>query len=177
MRRGSGLEKRSAKTYHDQYGLDVRIGRLFNSHVPSLRAEGFQGRTVARFLLQSFKGEDVTVFGDGSQTMSFCYAADTVTGLLRLTGKEDWRGRLLTLEAWWRRRLSAEVLSRMRSGRAWFRKLNLSHIDGLDSHLIHVGEDVSVAGEEGGSLHLSRGDMERVKIVEFSGTPMFLVEV
>src|SRR5712692_5515699 len=39
-----------------------------------------------------------------------------------------------------RRRLSDEVLSRMRSGRAWFRKLNLSHIDGLDSHLIHVGE-------------------------------------
>ncbi len=77
------------KAYYDQYGLDVRIGRLFNSYGPRLRAEGFYGRAVSRFLLQSFNGEDVTVFGDGSQTRSFCYVADTVTGLLRLSGKEE----------------------------------------------------------------------------------------
>ena len=80
------------KAYHDQYGLDVRIGRLFNSYGPRLRAEGFYGRAVSRFFLQSLKGEGVTVFGDGSQTRSFCYVADMVTGLLRLAGKEKLAG-------------------------------------------------------------------------------------
>lgn len=70
------------KAYRDQYGIDARIARIFNSYGPRLRAEGFYGRVVSRFLLQALKGEDLTVYGDGSQTRSFCYVTDTVTGLL-----------------------------------------------------------------------------------------------
>jgi UDP-glucuronate decarboxylase len=85
------------KAYHDQYGLDVRIGRLFNSYGPRLRAEGFYGRVVSRFLLQAFRGDDVTVFGDGSQTRSFCYVADTITGLLRLVAKDGVSGHAVNI--------------------------------------------------------------------------------
>ncbi len=85
------------KAYHDQYGLDVRIGRLFNSYGPRLRAEGFYGRVVSRFLLQSFAGDNVTVFGDGSQTRSFCYVADTIIGLLRLVVKDGLSGEAVNI--------------------------------------------------------------------------------
>ena len=85
------------KAYHDQYGLDVRIGRLFNSYGPRLRAEGFYGRAVSRFFLQSLKGKGVTVFGDGSQTRSFCYVSDTVTGILRLAGKDKLAGEAVNI--------------------------------------------------------------------------------
>src|SRR3989449_9893268 len=85
------------KAYHDQYGLDVRIGRLFNSYGPRLRPDGLYGRVVSRFILQSLKGEDLTVFGDGSQTRSFCYVTDTVTGLLRLAGKDKLAGEAVNI--------------------------------------------------------------------------------
>src|SRR5205823_1157223 len=77
------------KAYHDQYDIDVRIARIFNSYGPRLRAEGFYGRVVSRFILQSLKGEDLTVFGDGSQTRSFCYVTDTVNGLVSQMGDEE----------------------------------------------------------------------------------------
>ena len=85
------------KAYHDQYEIDVRIARIFNSYGPRLRAEGFYGRVVSRFILQSLKGEDLTVFGDGSQTRSFCYVTDTVTGLLAQIRDEGRRGDVLNL--------------------------------------------------------------------------------
>ncbi len=85
------------KAYHDEYGLDVRIARIFNSYGPRLRAEGFYGRVVSRFILQSLKGEDLTVFGDGSQTRSFCYVTDTVSGLVSQTGNEERSGDILNL--------------------------------------------------------------------------------
>ncbi len=74
------------KAYHDQYGVDVRIGRLFNSYGPRLRPDGLYGRVVSRFIMQAQHGDDITVFGDGSQTRSFCYVADSVTGILRFSG-------------------------------------------------------------------------------------------
>ncbi len=74
------------KAYHDQYGLDVRIARLFNSYGPRLRAEGLYGRVISRFILQAVRGDDITVFGDGSQTRSFCYVTDTVSGSLLFMG-------------------------------------------------------------------------------------------
>jgi len=77
------------KAYHDQYEIDVRIARIFNSYGPRLRAEGFYGRVVSRFILQSLKCEDLTVFGDGSQTRSFCYVTDTVSGLLAQMGNAE----------------------------------------------------------------------------------------
>src|SRR5205807_8002096 len=71
---------------HDQYGLDVRIARLFNSYGPRLRAEGLYGRVISRFILQALQGEDITVFGDGSQTRSFSYVTDTVSASLLFMG-------------------------------------------------------------------------------------------
>src|SRR3989304_4668975 len=85
------------KAYCDQYGLDVRIARIFNSYGPRLRAEGFYGRVVARFMLQALRGENLTVFGDGSQTRSFCYVTDTVTGLLQLVSMEGVKWQLLNI--------------------------------------------------------------------------------
>jgi UDP-glucuronate decarboxylase len=85
------------KAYQDQYGMDVRIARIFNSYGPRLRAEGFYGRVVSRFILQSLKGEDLTVFGDGSQTRSFCYMAGTVTGLLLMMAREGLDGDVFNL--------------------------------------------------------------------------------
>jgi UDP-glucuronate decarboxylase len=85
------------KAYADEYGVDVRIGRIFNSYGPRLRAEGFYGRVVSRFLMQSLKGDDVTVFGDGSQTRSFCYVSDTIIGLLRLVAKEGVSGEAVNI--------------------------------------------------------------------------------
>jgi UDP-glucuronate decarboxylase len=85
------------KAYADEYGVDVRIGRIFNSYGPRLRAEGFYGRVVSRFLLQAFKGDDVTVFGDGSQTRSFCYVTDTINGLLRLVAKDGVSGEAINI--------------------------------------------------------------------------------
>jgi len=85
------------KAYHDQYEIDVRIARIFNSYGPRLRAEGFYGRVVSRFILQSLNRENLTVFGDGSQTRSFCYVTDTVSGLLAQIGEEERSGDVLNL--------------------------------------------------------------------------------
>ncbi len=62
-----------------------------------MRAEGFYGRVVSCFLLQALKGEDLTVFGDGSQTRSFCYVTDTVSGLVLLSSKENLNGDVLNV--------------------------------------------------------------------------------
>jgi UDP-glucuronate decarboxylase len=85
------------KAYSDEYGVEVRIGRIFNSYGPRLRAEGFYGRVVSRFLLQALRGDNVTVFGDGSQTRSFCYVTDTIIGLLRLVAKEGLSGEAVNI--------------------------------------------------------------------------------
>ncbi len=85
------------KAYGGQYGVDVRIGRLFNSYGPRLRADGSYGRVVSRFILQSLRGEDVTVFGDGSQTRSFCYVTDTVAGLMRLIQRDSLAGEAMNI--------------------------------------------------------------------------------
>lgn len=85
------------KAYLDQYGVDVRIARIFNSYGPRLRAEGLYGRVVSRFILQALNGEEVTVFGDGSQTRSFCYVTDTVSGLVDFISKETYPGGALNI--------------------------------------------------------------------------------
>ena len=85
------------KAYDDQYGLDVRIGRLFNSYGPRSRAEGPYGRVVSRFIIQVLHGDNITIFGDGSQTRSFCYVSDTITGILLLTGPGQKATRVLNI--------------------------------------------------------------------------------
>ena len=68
--------------YHRARGLDVRILRIFNTFGPRMRIE--DGRAVTNFICQAIRGEDLTVYGDGSQTRSFCYITDLVEGILKL---------------------------------------------------------------------------------------------
>jgi UDP-glucuronate decarboxylase len=68
--------------YRTEHALDIRIARLFNSYGPRLRPG--DGRVVSNFIVQALAGEPLTVYGDGSQTRSFCYVGDTVEGLLKL---------------------------------------------------------------------------------------------
>jgi dTDP-glucose 4,6-dehydratase len=69
-------------TYHREYGLDVRIARIFNTYGPRMRHD--DGRVITNFLNQALAGEPITIYGDGSQTRSFCYVDDEVDGLLAL---------------------------------------------------------------------------------------------
>ena len=68
--------------YHRTHGVDTRVARIFNTYGPRMRAD--DGRVVPSFICQALRGEDLTVFGDGTQTSSFCYVSDTVRGLVRL---------------------------------------------------------------------------------------------
>ena len=68
--------------YHRHHGLDTRIVRIFNTYGPRMRLR--DGRAVPAFMTQALRHEDVTVFGDGTQTRSFCYVSDLVDGVLRL---------------------------------------------------------------------------------------------
>jgi dTDP-glucose 4,6-dehydratase len=68
--------------YHTFHGLQTRIVRIFNTYGPRMRLD--DGRALPAFMSQALKGEDITVFGDGSQTRSFCYVGDLVEGIYRL---------------------------------------------------------------------------------------------
>lgn len=68
--------------YHRTHGVDTRVARIFNTYGPRMRAE--DGRVVPSFICQALGGRDLTVFGDGTQTRSFCFVSDTVNGLVKL---------------------------------------------------------------------------------------------
>jgi dTDP-glucose 4,6-dehydratase len=68
--------------YHRTHGVETRIVRIFNTHGPRMRLN--DGRVVPNFIAQALRGEPMTVYGDGSQTRSFCYVSDLVEGLVRL---------------------------------------------------------------------------------------------
>src|SRR5882757_394272 len=68
--------------YHNFHGLETRIVRIFNTYGPRMRLN--DGRALPAFIGQALRGEDLTVFGDGSQTRSFCYVDDQVEGIYRL---------------------------------------------------------------------------------------------
>ncbi len=76
--------KRCAETlffdYHRQHGLDIKVARIFNTYGPRMNAA--DGRVVSNFIVQALQGEDITIYGDGSQTRSFCYVDDLVQGFL-----------------------------------------------------------------------------------------------
>lgn len=69
--------------YHRYYGVDTRMVRIFNTYGPRLQPT--DGRVISNLMMQALLGEDLTVFGDGSQTRSFCYVADLIEGILRLS--------------------------------------------------------------------------------------------
>lgn len=82
--------KRAAETlfadYHRQHGVDVRIVRIFNTYGPRMHPN--DGRVVSNFIIQALKGEDISIYGDGSQTRSFCYVDDLVEGCIRLMNQD-----------------------------------------------------------------------------------------
>ena len=81
--------KRCAETlffdYHRQHGLDIKVARIFNTYGPKMHPN--DGRVVSNFIVQALHGEDITIYGDGNQTRSFCYVDDLIDGLLKLMAR------------------------------------------------------------------------------------------
>lgn len=87
--------KRAAETlfmdYHRTNGVNIRLVRIFNTYGP--RMHPFDGRVISNFIRQALTGEEITIFGDGSQTRSFCYRDDLIEGMLRMmNGPDDFVG-------------------------------------------------------------------------------------
>lgn len=86
--------KRIAETlcysYREMYNIQVGIVRIFNTYGPRMRAD--DGRVVSNFILQALKGKDITIYGDGYQTRSFCYIDDLINGLQRMMAAENFFG-------------------------------------------------------------------------------------
>ena len=78
--------KRCAETlffdYHRQHNLDIKVARIFNTYGPNMNVA--DGRVVSNFIVQALQGDDITIYGDGSQTRSFCYSSDLITGIINL---------------------------------------------------------------------------------------------
>jgi UDP-glucuronate decarboxylase len=83
--------------YKMEHGLDVRIARIFNTYGPRMRAEGVYGRVIPRFIEQALSNKPLTIFGDGTQTRSFCYVTDQIEGLLRLAFVENGSGTVVNI--------------------------------------------------------------------------------
>ncbi len=82
--------KRCAETlffdFHQQYGVDIKIARIFNTYGPRMRPD--DGRVVSNFIVQALTGNDITIYGDGTQTRSFCFVDDLIDGFVRLMESE-----------------------------------------------------------------------------------------
>jgi UDP-glucuronate decarboxylase len=76
--------------YHRQNRVDIKIVRIFNTFGPRMLPN--DGRVVSNFIVQALKGEDITVYGEGSQTRSFCYVDDLIDGVIRMMGSENFIG-------------------------------------------------------------------------------------
>ena len=83
--------KRCAETlffdYQRQHGLKIKVARIFNTYGPNMNVD--DGRVVSNFVVQALRNQDITVYGNGSQTRSFCYINDLVDGLIRLMNSPD----------------------------------------------------------------------------------------
>ncbi len=83
--------KRVAETlffdYHRQHNVDIKVIRIFNTYGPNMNS--CDGRVVSNFIVQALKGEDITIYGDGSQTRSFCYVDDLVDGMYRMMNSRN----------------------------------------------------------------------------------------
>lgn len=82
-------------TYHRFHDVDARIVRIFNTYGPRMRLD--DGRVIPNFSAQAFRGEDITVYGDGSQSRSFCYVSDLVEGIFRVATIEGINGEVFNL--------------------------------------------------------------------------------
>ena len=83
--------------YHRQYGVDVRIARLFNTYGPRLDPNANYARVISRFIIQALRNNPLTVHGDGKQTRSFLYISDAVNALVRMMIKENLKGEVVNI--------------------------------------------------------------------------------
>ena len=83
--------KRCAETlffdYHRQHSLDIKVVRIFNTYGPRMHPE--DGRVISNFIVQALRGEDITIYGDGMQTRSFCYVDDLISGIIKMMQSES----------------------------------------------------------------------------------------
>ena len=83
--------KRAAETlffdYHRKHDVDIKVMRIFNTYGP--RMDINDGRVISNFIIQALRGQDITIYGDGSQTRSFCYVDDLIEGMVRLMNSRD----------------------------------------------------------------------------------------
>ncbi len=86
--------KRCAETlffdYHRQHNLNIKVARIFNTYGPNMHPS--DGRVVSNFIIQALKGEDITIYGDGSQSRSFCYVDELIDGFIRLMASNNFTG-------------------------------------------------------------------------------------
>ena len=86
--------KRCAETlffdYYRQHNLKIKVARIFNTYGPNMHPN--DGRVVSNFIIQALKGEDITIYGDGSQSRSFCYVDELIDGFIRLMATDDFTG-------------------------------------------------------------------------------------
>lgn len=87
---GKRVSETFTMDYHRQSRVDVRIVRIFNTYGPRMLQD--DGRVVSNFIVQALQGKDITVYGDGSQTRSFCYVDDLVEGMMRMMNAEGFTG-------------------------------------------------------------------------------------
>jgi len=108
--------KRAAETlfsdYRRQHGTNTKIVRIFNTYGPRMRPD--DGRVVSNFIVQALRGQDITIYGDGSQSRAFCFVDDLVEGLLRMSRPPPEVSGPVNLGNPWR---SASASSRQRSSR------------------------------------------------------------
>ena len=83
--------KRCAETlffdYFRQHQVDIKVGRIFNTYGPNMRPD--DGRVISNFIVQALKGNDITIYGDGKQTRSFCYIDDLIEGIIKFMESKD----------------------------------------------------------------------------------------
>lgn len=84
---GKRVAESLMKAYHTQHKIDIRIVRIFNTYGPKMAKD--DGRVISNFINQALNNEDITVYGDGSQTRSFCYISDMVDGLIKMMNSEN----------------------------------------------------------------------------------------
>ena len=87
MTRASAAQRRCSFDYHRQHGLNIKVARIFNTYGPRMHPR--DGRVVSNFIVHALTGEPITIYGDGSQTRSFCYVDDMLEGCVRLMNSPD----------------------------------------------------------------------------------------
>ena len=87
---GKRIAESLLMNYHHAHGTEIRIIRIFNTYGPRMAPD--DGRVISNFITQALRGDDITVYGDGTQTRSFCYVSDLIEGMLRLMDQDEQTG-------------------------------------------------------------------------------------